>query len=84
MYPATPSWARQPQVLVELKLANTQLGEFTRGNYKGERGRWEGASMCFWEGGASLFFLGIRTFPLMLFCFHVCCPGLGEGLGYLV
>lgn len=40
--------------------------------------------MCFWEGGASLFFLGIRTFPLMLFCFHVCCPGLGEGLGYLV
>lgn len=44
---------------------------------------WEGCSLCFWEG--SLLFLGIKdSLPLILFFFHVHCPGLGEGLRYQV
>lgn len=58
------------------------MGEFTGGNYR-EGGRWEGGSLCSWEG--SLFFLGIKdSLPLVLFCFHACCPGLGEGPRYQV
>lgn len=75
MYPATPSWARQPQVLAELKLANTGLGEFTRGNYRGERQ--VGRSLHVLLGGGSLFFLGVKDFSSDAVLFSCMLPWIG-------